>query len=593
MRRIAALCAVLVLVLVLAGAGAAQAANPIITHVYTADPAALVVGDTLYLYTGRDEAPAGGTNFVMREWRVFSSTDTQTWTDHGARLSIGSFAWAGADAWAGEVEPRNGRYYWYVSINGNGPGWMNIGVAVGDSPTGPFTDAIGGPLISDSTPASSPLNIDPTVFVDDDGQAYLYWGSFWGVRAAKLKPNMIELDGPVVTPTGVTNFWEAPWLFKRNGLYYLAYAANDTAGGTCVTDSAYACIRYATATSPLGPWTHRGVVLDRVSSTTNHPAIVEFGGQWYMVYHTADAPGGGNFRRSVAIDKLSFNADGTMQKVVQTKGGGQPPAGTNLAPGAATSTSYVSSWETLGAINDGFVPASSADRSQGVYGNWPQQGTQWVEYQWPQPVTLDRAAVYWFDDNQGIDLPASCTVQYWTGTGYANVPGQSACGVAANTYNVVSFPGLSTTRLRLSMTSRAGFSTGIIEYLALQAASVASYEAEAATLGGAVNLRNVAGASGGQVVGYVGNGAANYVQFAATAATAGSRQLTIHYISGSARSATVSVNGGAATTLNFPSTGGWSTVGTLTTTVSLNAGSNTIRLTNPTAYAPDFDRVTL
>jgi beta-xylosidase len=299
--------------------GQAPAVNPIITSIYTADPAALVVGNRLYIYAGHDEAPPGGTNFVMRDWVVLSSTDATNWTNHGPRLNLGNFRWAGADAWAAEVEPRNGKYYWYVSINGNGPGWMNIGVAVGDSPLGPFTDARGGPLISDSTPNSSGLNIDPTVFVDDDGQAYLYWGSYWGVRAARLKPNMIELDGPVITPQGVANFWEAPWMFKRGGVYYLAYAANDRG---CVSSSSYACIRYATASNPLGPWTHRGVVLDQVSSTTNHPAIVEFNGQWYMVYHTAGAPGGSNFRRSVAIDRLYFNSDGTMRKVIQTRGQG-------------------------------------------------------------------------------------------------------------------------------------------------------------------------------------------------------------------------------------------------------------------------------
>ncbi|HEU5471601.1 MAG TPA: glycoside hydrolase family 43 protein [Actinophytocola sp.] len=451
-------------VLTLTVVSPSSAVNPIITTRYTADPAALVVGNTLYVYTGHDEAPAGGTNFVMRDWQVLSTTDATNWTQHGARLSLGDFPWAGADAWAAEVEPRNGRYYWYVSINGNGPGWMNIGVAVGDSPLGPFTDAIGGPLISDSTPNSSGLNIDPTVFVDDDGQAYLYWGSFWGVRAVRLNPDMISMNGPVITPQGVTNFWEAPWLFKRNGVYYLAYAANDAG---CVSSSSFACIRYATASNPLGPWTHRGVVLDQVSSTTNHPAIIEFNGQWYMVYHTADAPGGGNFRRSVAVDRLFFNADGTMQKVAQTRGGGGPPSGTNHARTATAATSFVSAWENLAAVNDGFVPANSADRTRPVYGNWPQQGTQWVEYRWTNPVSVSRSAAYWFDDNQGIDLPASCQVQYWTGSAYANVPNQSACGVAANTFNVTTFSPVSTTRLRLNITARSGFSTGMLEWMAL------------------------------------------------------------------------------------------------------------------------------
>ncbi|MET7704890.1 glycoside hydrolase family 43 protein [Micromonospora sp. NPDC005413] len=463
----------------------AHAANPIITNIYTADPAPLVVGNTMYIYAGRDEAAAGNNNFVMREWRVLSSTDAATWTDNGVRANIGTFGWAGADAWAGEVEPRNGRYYWYTSINGNGPGWMDIGVAVGDSPLGPFTDAKGGPLISDSTANSSGLNIDPTVFVDDDGQAYIYWGGYWGARAARLKPNMIELDGPVVTPAGLTNYWEAPWMFKRNGLYYMMYAANDTGG--CVTSSSYACQRYATATNPMGPWTHRGIVLGQVSSTTNHAGIVQFNGQWYIVYHNANAPGGGNFRRSVAVDRLSFNADGTIQQVVQTTTGpppnpgggnpttppptnpGQPPAGTNLAPSATRSTSYVSTWESLAAINNGGVPANSQDRSNLAYGNWPQQGTQWIEYQWPSARTVNRTATYWFDDNQGIDLPASCQVQYWNGSAYVNVPNQSGCPVAGDAYNVTTFSSVSTTRLRLSITSKTGLSTGVLEWMAFQA----------------------------------------------------------------------------------------------------------------------------
>ncbi|MBE1491092.1 family 43 glycosylhydrolase [Plantactinospora soyae] len=457
--------------------GPASAANPIITSVYTADPAPLVVGNTMYIYAGRDEAAAGNNNFVMREWRVLSSTNAATWTDQGARANIATFPWAGADAWASEVEPRNGRYYWYTSVNGNGAGWMNIGVAVGDSPLGPFTDAKGGPLISDSTANSSGLNIDPTVFVDDDGQTYMYWGGYWGVRAVRLASNMIDTVGSVVTPQGLTNYWEAPFMFKRNGLYYMLYAANDTQG--CVTSSSYACQRYATATNPMGPWTHRGVVLGQVSSTTNHAGAVEFNGQWYMVYHNANAPGGGNFRRSVAVDRMYFNADGTIQPVVQTTtgppanpggggGGVQPPAGTNLAPAATGSTSYVSSWETLAAINNGGVPTSSADRSNQAYGNWPEQGTQWIEYTWPSARSVNRTAAYWFDDDQGIDVPASCHVQYWNGTAYVNVPGQSTCGVAANTYNVTTFNTVSTTRLRLSITARSGFSTGVLEWMAFQ-----------------------------------------------------------------------------------------------------------------------------
>ncbi|MCG5213551.1 glycoside hydrolase family 43 protein [Streptosporangium soli] len=448
------------LLLVAATAGPAPAAAPITTAIYTADPAALVVGDTLHLYTGHDEAPTGGTNFVMRDWHAFTSTDATTFTDRGAKLSVQAFSWAGADAWAAEVEPRGGKYYWYASVNGNGAGWMDIGVAVADNPLGPFTDAKGGPLISDSTPNSSPLNIDPTVFTDDDGQVYMYWGSYYGLRAARLNPDMTSINGSVITPSGVSNFWEAPWMFKRNGTYYLAYAANDSA----CSAPGYACIRYATASNPLGPWTHRGVVMDQVSSTTNHPSIIEFKGQWYMVYHNAASPGGGNFRRSVTMDKLYWNADGTMQKVVQTTG----PAGpANLALSATPSTSYVSPWETLGAVKDGHTPASSADHGNGAYGNWDHQGTEWIEYRWPSAQNIGKIETYWFDDNLGIDLPASCQVQYWNGSAYVNVPGQSACGVAANTFNLTSFTPVSTTRLRLSITSKPGYSTGVLEWRAL------------------------------------------------------------------------------------------------------------------------------
>jgi beta-xylosidase len=147
----------------------------------------------------------------------------------------------------------------------------------------------------------------------------MYWGSYWQPRVVELNQDMTSLAGPVTTPQGLTDFWEAPWMFERNGTYYMAYASNGGSG--CVTSSSYACIRYATAADPMGPWTHRGVVLGQVSSTTSHPAIMEFDGQWWMVYHTADAPGGDDFHRSVAIDRLYFNPDGTMQQVIQTTGG--------------------------------------------------------------------------------------------------------------------------------------------------------------------------------------------------------------------------------------------------------------------------------
>ncbi len=145
---------------------------------------------------------------------------------------------------------------------------------------------------------------------------------------------------------------------------------------------------------------------------------------------------------------------------------GAPPGG-NRALTATPSTSSVSAWESLAAVNDGFTPTSSADRSHPVYGNWPQQGAQWVQYTWPAAVSLNRVQAYWFDDNQGIDLPASCSVQYWTGSAWQDVPAASACGVAANTFNTVTFTAVSTTQLRLTIVSRTGLSTGLIELTAL------------------------------------------------------------------------------------------------------------------------------
>src|SRR3954464_7404864 len=207
----------------------ARADNPIVQTVYTADPAPLVHNGRVYLYTGHDED--NSTYFTMKEWRVYSSADMVNWTDHGSPLNLASFSWASANAWAGQTVYRNGKFYWYVPMTVGGTGQMGIGVAVSNSPTGPFTDAIGHPLVSNG-------QIDPTVFIDDDGQAYLYWGNpdQWYV---KLNPDMISYSGsPTKIPLTTagfgtragdakrpTLFEEGPWVYKRNGLYYLVYAA--------------------------------------------------------------------------------------------------------------------------------------------------------------------------------------------------------------------------------------------------------------------------------------------------------------------------------------------------------------------------------
>lgn len=289
--------------------------------IYTADPAALVDGCTFYITAGHDE---GTTGFLLRDWYVLSSTDMLTWSENGGpKLSLDTFAWADANAWAGQMVKKSGKYYWYVPVNQRG-GAMTIGVAVGDSPLGPFTDAIGGPLVNDSVemaafdyadPGETVYTIDPTVFVDDDGQAYLLYGGFWRLVIAKLGPDMISIEGEMIERTP-PNFFEAPYLFKREGVYYLAYA-----GG-----SNPATIDYVTATSPMGPWQHHGQILDTLpnlpgqDAATSHPAIAQFADQWYLVYHRSDGANGGTYRRQVAVDKLSFADDGSIDPVSPSAG---------------------------------------------------------------------------------------------------------------------------------------------------------------------------------------------------------------------------------------------------------------------------------
>ncbi|MFD6139237.1 glycoside hydrolase family 43 protein [Promicromonospora sp. NPDC060271] len=313
---VAAVCAVTLL------SAPAQADNPIVQHVYTADPAPLVHNGRVYLYTGHDED--GSTYFTMRDWRVFSSADMVNWTDHGTPMSLATFAWADADAWAGHVVARNGKFYWYVPVRQRSTGQKVIGVGVSESPTGPFRDAIGRPLVGNG-------EIDPHVLVDDDGQAYLYWGNpnLWYVR---LNADMISYSGsptriPLNTagfgtrtgdPNRPTLYEEGPWVYKRNGTYYNVFAAR------CCSEF----IAYSTAPGPTGPWTYRGTVMPtQGSSFTNHPGIIDFAGSSYFFYHNGALPGGGGFTRSVAVEKFTYNADGTIPTLTMTSTG-VPQVGT-------------------------------------------------------------------------------------------------------------------------------------------------------------------------------------------------------------------------------------------------------------------------
>lgn len=285
----------------------------------------MVDGCTFYIACGHDEAGAGQNAFIMREWFLLSSKDMVHWSKIVA-MRLGTFSWADANAWAGQmIKARNGKFYWYVPIQEGATGAMAIGVAVADSPGGPWKDALGKPLVNDafemsnmgfSAPDKTPYTIDPTVFIDDDGQAYLQYGGFWRLVTARLNPDMVSISGKMVESTP-PDYFESPYLIKRNGKYYEIYSAGSNPGP----------IQWATSSSPMGPWTYGGRVLDPMpkgagesDQPTNHAGVAELNGQWYVVYHVSDGPnGGGTYRREVAVDRLNFSGD-AIQKVTPSKG---------------------------------------------------------------------------------------------------------------------------------------------------------------------------------------------------------------------------------------------------------------------------------
>lgn len=292
----------------------AASGNPIFTDVYTADPAALVVGDTVFLFTGHDEAIPPQEGYVMHEWLCFSSTDMVYWTKRGSPLNVKEFTWAKDDAWASQAIARNGKFYFYAAVEHDSTHrGKAIAVAVSSHPEGPYKDARGSALITNemTSPQSGMMwdDIDPTIIVDNN-QAYLFWGNR-KCYFAKLKENMTELDGGITEVT-LPGFTEAPWIHKKNGWYYLSYAAGFPEK-----------IVYAMSKSINGPWQYKGILNELAgNSNTNHQAIISFKGNDYFIYHNGGInPNGGSFRRSVCVDKLYYNSDGTMKRVVMTTEG--------------------------------------------------------------------------------------------------------------------------------------------------------------------------------------------------------------------------------------------------------------------------------
>lgn len=289
----------------------ARADNPIVQTSYTADPAPMVHEGRLYLYTSHDEDVSVNNFYTMNDWHLYSTTDMVNWTDHGTPAGYKTFSWGTGDAWAPQGIARNGKYYLYVPLN-NATG-AKIGVGVSDNVAGPFMDPLGKALAQQGSG-----NIDPTVFVDDDGQAYMYWGN-GTLRYVKLNSDMITTSGNI-TNVALNGFTEGPWFYKRGSLYYMVYAA--IAGSEKIS--------YATSNSPTGPWNIRGDVMDAGRTFTNHPGVVDYKGHSYFFYHNSALPGGGDFKRSVCVEEFKYGADGSIPKLTMSTNG--PPAIATLDP---------------------------------------------------------------------------------------------------------------------------------------------------------------------------------------------------------------------------------------------------------------------
>ncbi|QIL91332.1 glycoside hydrolase family 43 protein [Microbulbifer harenosus] len=292
------------------------AANPIITDVLTADPAAMVHDGTVYLYTGHDEAKDNKGFYEMHKWLLFTSTDMVNWKNEGSPLAVKDFKWARGDAWASHVVEKDGKFYFYTTVrhDESKPGFA-IGVAVSDNPRGPFKDALGRALISNDMTTDTEIDwddLDPAAFIDDNGEAYLFWGNT-KPRWAKLKDNMIELDGPIHS-LDLPNFTEALYAHKHGDYYYLTYAMGFPEK-----------IGYAMSKSIEGPWEYKGILNELAgNSNTNHQSVIDYKGRSFFIYHNGGTPEGGSFRRSVCIDDLHYNEDGTIKRVVMTSEGVAP-----------------------------------------------------------------------------------------------------------------------------------------------------------------------------------------------------------------------------------------------------------------------------
>jgi beta-xylosidase len=292
------------------------AQNPIIRDQFTADPSARVFNGRVYVYPSHDILAKEGMGrpgwFCMEDYHVFSSENLTEWTDHGVIVSQKKVNWvdsASYSMWAPDCIERNGKYYFYFPANDknkdfNGRKPFSIGVAIAEHPAGPY--------IPQTEPVKGVMGIDPNVFIDKDGQAYLYY-SLGRIMVARLKENMLELasEPQEVKDLPAKGLKEGPWLFERRGIYYMTYPH---------VENKIERLEYAIGDNPLGPYKFTGVIMDELPTGcwTNHQSIVKYNDQWYLFYHNNDLSPTFDKNRSIRCDSLFFNEDGTIQKVKPT-----------------------------------------------------------------------------------------------------------------------------------------------------------------------------------------------------------------------------------------------------------------------------------
>lgn len=400
------------------------AQNPVIRNQFTADPTARVFNGKVYLYPSHDikspeEIKLRKDWFCMADYHVFSSENLTDWTDHGVIVSQNNVKWVDSTSysmWAPDCIERNGKYYFYFpamgkTVDANGRRGFGIGVAIAEKPEGPY--------IPQDEPIKNAKGIDPNVFIDKDGQAYIYW-SMGNIYGAKLKENMTELDSEPVMFQNLPQkgLKEGSFLFERNGIYYLTFPH---------VENSTERLEYAIGDNPLGPFKMTGVVMDEAPNGcwTNHHSFVNFKNQWYLFYHQNDLSPNFDKNRSVRIDSLFFNADGTMQKVIPTlRGVGLTKAVDHIQldrysqiseKGASIAyndtLNYFDGWKTMLSNKAAWVQYNSVDFGTG--------GIKWMEIKYLSPkggqLTLSQNGQL----SAKIKIPASAR---WT-TARVNVSG--------------------------------------------------------------------------------------------------------------------------------------------------------------------------